>query len=230
MQNQFADPCSWCIRTSHSYWPAVHGTEGVITVWVAVDDADEENGAMQLLPGTHKPYVDHESHAAPSGSIVSREVDIDPAVETTAVTVAVPAGSVSIHDSYLIHGSGVNHSGRRRAAYTIRYINPRRAFCDTTRHPVPAFLVRGDAGLFGESYVDARPGTTPECWSGDQYRNCKLYRAISMQGCSFCRFVPTARQWCSAVLVVQPDLHAILVNSHLPWIFRAPLRCRSAAS
>ena len=152
----------------------MHGTEGVITVWVAIDDADENNGAMKLLPATHTPYTDHESHVAPPGSIVSREVDVDPALEATAVTIAVPAGSVSIHDSYLLHGSGVNHSGRRRAAYTIRYLNPQCGFCDTRRHPVPAFLVRGERGPFGGNYIDARPGTTPECWSDVQYHDCEL--------------------------------------------------------
>jgi ectoine hydroxylase-related dioxygenase (phytanoyl-CoA dioxygenase family) len=78
-----------------------------------VDDADDENGAMQLIPGTHSPYIDHASHTAPAGSIVSREVDVEPELAATAVTIAVPAGGVSIHDSYLIHGSGYNFSGIR---------------------------------------------------------------------------------------------------------------------
>jgi|EP01047_Picozoa_sp_COSAG01_P033559 ectoine hydroxylase-related dioxygenase (phytanoyl-CoA dioxygenase family) len=107
---------------------------------------------MMLLPGTHHPYVDRESHQAPSGSIVSREVDVSAELEGTAVTVGVPAGSVSIHDSYLLHGSGYNTSGKRRAAYTIRYLNARLGFCDTEQHPVPAFLVRGDAGSHGDMF------------------------------------------------------------------------------
>ena len=41
----------------NNYWAAVHGTEGVITVWLAVDDADVANGTMKLLPGTHRPYM-----------------------------------------------------------------------------------------------------------------------------------------------------------------------------
>lgn len=154
----------------NNYWQAVHGTAGVITVWIAVDDADEQNGAMKLLPRTHRPYVDMESHVAPRGSIVGREVDVAPDLEATAVTIAVPAGSVSIHDSYLLHGSGFNRSGRRRAAYTIRYLNPNTGFCDTGRHPVPAYLVRGQSGPWGDSYVDARPGTVLREWTDEEYR------------------------------------------------------------
>lgn len=153
----------------------------MITVWLAVDDADEDNGAMQLLPATHRPYVDMESHSAPAGSIVAREVEVEPALEAKAVTIAVPAGSVSIHDSHLLHGSGVNHSGRRRAAYTIRYLNPQLGFCDIARHPVPAFLVRGECGPLGRGYVDARPGTTPDCWSNEQYADCELFTASPAQ-------------------------------------------------
>ena len=141
---------------------------------------------MMLLPGTHHPYVDLESHQAPSGSIVSREVDVSPELEETAVTIQVPAGSVSIHDSCkcssslsssapsqrgrwadLLHGSGYNTSGNRRAAYTIRYLNARLGFCDTEQHPVPAFLVRGEAGSHGASYIDARPGCTPPVWTNE---------------------------------------------------------------
>jgi ectoine hydroxylase-related dioxygenase (phytanoyl-CoA dioxygenase family) len=65
---------------------------------------------------------------------------------------------VSIHDSHLIHGSGVNRSGRRRAAYTIRYLDPKRAWVDVSSHPIPVFLVRGDAGAQGGGYIEARPG------------------------------------------------------------------------
>ena len=32
---------------------------------------------------------------------------------------------------------------------------------ESEQHPVPAFLVRGQAGSHGASYIDARPGCTP---------------------------------------------------------------------
>lgn len=143
----------------NNYWAAVHGTEGVITVWLAVDDADVANGTMKLLPGTHRPYVDLDSGQAPPGSIVSRQVDVGPELEATAVPLILPAGSVSIHDSYLLHGSGYNRSGRRRAAYTIRYLAADKGHVDVSAHPVPAYIVRGCPAASGGGYIDARPGT-----------------------------------------------------------------------
>ena len=50
--------------------------------------------------------------------------------QAEAVPLVLHAGGVSIHDSHLIHGSGANRSGRRRAAYTVRYLDPKRAFVD----------------------------------------------------------------------------------------------------
>jgi non-heme Fe2+,alpha-ketoglutarate-dependent halogenase len=152
----------------NNYWGAVHGTEGVITVWLPLDDVDTTNGTMMLLPRTHRPYEDLPSGTAPAGSIVSRMVEVAPAVEATAVPLLLQAGGISIHDSYLLHGSGYNRSGRRRAAYTIRYLNPRAGYVDVTQHPVSAYLVRGEAGAQGGGYTDARPGMPPALFASTE--------------------------------------------------------------
>ena len=67
------------------------------------------------------------------------------------------AGSLSIHDSYILHGSEANESGRRRAGYTIRYCSTDTAWVDMDQHPIPVFLVRGEGGPLGEHYTDLRP-------------------------------------------------------------------------
>jgi ectoine hydroxylase-related dioxygenase (phytanoyl-CoA dioxygenase family) len=59
-------------------------------------------------------------------------------------------GDLSLHDSYLIHGSEPNRSDRRRAALTIRYVPT------TTRiQDVPdrkQYLIRGSAVDNGNVY------------------------------------------------------------------------------
>ena len=70
------------------------------------------------------------------------------------------AGSMSIHDSYVLHGSDPNTSDRRRAAYTMRYANARTVAVDTEAHWVPVYLVRGEGGPNAERYIDLRPGTS----------------------------------------------------------------------
>lgn len=103
------------------YWP-LEPME-VVTLWLAVDDSDVENGCMRVLPGTHrdKRLHGHEGHTD-TANVLSSRIDPETADESRAVDVVMKAGSVSVHDPFLIHGSNANTSARRRAGLTIRYI------------------------------------------------------------------------------------------------------------
>lgn len=138
------------------YWPSVHGTD-VVTVWLALDDADAENAAMRIIPGSHQGYREMETVPAKE-SETSKKVLVTPGQEASAVMMEMKAGSVSVHDSYILHGSQANDSDRRRAGYTIRYCSTDTAWVDVDEHPIPVFLVRGEAGTRGEGYTDLRPG------------------------------------------------------------------------
>ncbi len=147
----------------NNYWPSVHGTE-VATLWLACDDADVENGAMQVIPRSHLAYEDFATVAAGENQMLSKKVEVTPQMEASAVTLAMTVGSLSVHDSYILHGSQSNSSGRRRAGYTIRYCSTDSAWVDVEAHPIPVYLVRGMAGARGQGYVDLRPqiAITPE--------------------------------------------------------------------
>ena len=66
------------------------------------------------------------------------------------------AGSLSVHDSFVLHGSEANTSGRRRAAYTMRYANAKTVTVNTAEHWVPVYLVRGESDK--PDYIDIRSG------------------------------------------------------------------------
>ena len=140
----------------NNYWPSVHGTE-VATVWLAIDDADAENAAMSIIPGSHQGHREMETVPAGESEMLRKKVLVTPQMENRAVLMAMRAGSVSIHDSYILHGSQANGSDRRRAGYTIRYCSTDTAWVDMDRHPIPVFLVRGEGGPRGERYTDLRP-------------------------------------------------------------------------
>jgi ectoine hydroxylase-related dioxygenase (phytanoyl-CoA dioxygenase family) len=91
------------------------------TLWLAVDDADAENGCMRVLPGSHKPrrILEHEIDHARQTTLPLRLDDV--ALED-AVDVPVKAGAYSVHDCYIVHGSNPNRSERRRCGITIKYI------------------------------------------------------------------------------------------------------------
>ncbi|HYE58747.1 MAG TPA: phytanoyl-CoA dioxygenase family protein [Rhodothermales bacterium] len=95
----------------------------IVTIWLALDATDEENGAMKVIPGTHTggfseyEQVDTAANTFPEAI---REGSFDVA---KAVTFELAPGECSLHDARLIHGADANRSARRRAGYTMRYFS-----------------------------------------------------------------------------------------------------------
>ncbi len=127
-----------------SYWPL--DPMEVVTLWLAVDDADAENGCMRVIPGTqHEPL----NEMKPNSNVVSvLGSQIDPSLvnESAAVDIVLKAGDVSVHHPNVIHGSNANTSSRRRCGLTIRYIPTSTKILHKGASPwCGAFLLRGEA-------------------------------------------------------------------------------------
>jgi ectoine hydroxylase-related dioxygenase (phytanoyl-CoA dioxygenase family) len=140
----------------NTYWHSINGTDAV-TVWLAIDDADVSNGCMQVIPCTHDGYPTMEKVSTGSNDLLGLTVEVTEEMTNAAVALEMKAGSLSIHDSYVVHGSDANTSDRRRAAYTMRYANANTVTVDVDQHWVPVYLVRGNGGADADRYVDARP-------------------------------------------------------------------------
>lgn len=97
----------------------------VVTAWVALTDSNALNGAMQVLPGSHRGALFAHNDTFAPGNLLSRgqeiAVTIDPA---QAVTLTLLAGEMSLHHVKLAHGSDPNNSDARRIGYAIRYVAP----------------------------------------------------------------------------------------------------------
>ncbi len=135
------------------YWPIRPLAN--CTVWIAIEDSDVGNGCLQVVPGSHKAQIQYEhlketGHVALSDRI--REDAYDPA---DLVNVELKAGSLSMHDVYMIHGSNPNTSDRRRSGVAIRYMPATSHFDRAFRTPNssemvvdfstrPLWLVRGE--------------------------------------------------------------------------------------
>lgn len=101
------------------YWPMEpHNT---VTVWLAFDNVDEENGAMKLIPGSHKAGLIKHQRRDKTDSILTLELESGTFNEDAAVQLTLKAGEVSLHNDRAVHGSPANPSPRRRAGLTIRY-------------------------------------------------------------------------------------------------------------
>ncbi len=106
-----------------SYWPLTPSR--TVTVWLAIDDADEDNGAMAVVPRSHLhgqiPF--HRSEAGENN--VLNQTVLDPARYGGApVSFVMRAGQMSLHTDLLLHGSMPNLSDRRRCGLTMRFVPP----------------------------------------------------------------------------------------------------------
>ncbi len=102
-----------------SYWPL--SPSHAVTVWLAIDDADLENGCMKFIAGSH-----HSGHLTYRKSSPEEHNVLDQTVENaesfgSVVVDDLQAGEASIHNDLLLHGSDPNSSTRRRCALTLRY-------------------------------------------------------------------------------------------------------------
>jgi phytanoyl-CoA hydroxylase len=148
-------PVAW--HQDNTYWPSIHGTD-VGTVWMAIDDTDLENGCMKVIPCTHAGYPDMEKIQTDGKDLLGLSVKVTDEMKADAVALEMRAGSLSIHDSFVLHGSDANTSGRRRAAYTMRYANPKTVVVDVAKHWAPVYLVRGNGEENAAQFVDIREG------------------------------------------------------------------------
>jgi phytanoyl-CoA hydroxylase len=92
-----------------------------IAAWVAIDDADAENGGMQCVPNTHSYPIQCPEQANLVESFTSEHVL--PPEGSWAVPVTLRAGDVLFFNGNVIHGSGPNRSKLRyRRAFICHYV------------------------------------------------------------------------------------------------------------
>jgi len=95
----------------------------IVSAWVAFTAAADANGAMRVIPGSHKldqiPHRDTfaKHNLLTRGQEIAVEVD-----ERQAVTVALEPGEMSLHHVRLVHGSPPNLSDDRRIGFALRYL------------------------------------------------------------------------------------------------------------
>lgn len=98
--------------------------ERLATVWLAFTDSDAGNGAVRVVPGSHRgprlPHVLGRDHA---GRLIRSRV-CAPIDEQAAVDLTLRAGELSTHHPWLLHGSPPNPGRSPRIGLAIRYVAP----------------------------------------------------------------------------------------------------------
>ena len=140
-----------------AYWKGLISTmENICTVWLALDVVDRENGAMQVIPGTHSNgFSQYEATENVALGIFGQQIKADQVNESRAVVFELQPGQCSLHEARIIHGAEANTSPRRRAGYTIRFFpTSSKVLLDNISWEHKLWLARG-RDLAGNSYVNA---------------------------------------------------------------------------
>ncbi len=147
-----------------TYWP--HTNYSPLTIGTYLYDVDEDQGPLAVVPGSHKGdlYNQYNESGDWVGCIAEQDLG-DLSLDTVDYLVG-PAGSVTIHNCRLIHGSKKNLSPKGRPLLLNAYSSAD-AFTYTA-NPLPSryegAIVRGKPALW--AHHDERPCLVPPDWSG----------------------------------------------------------------
>ena len=152
----------------------------IITAWVAFTDSNAANGAMRVIPATHKmDQVPHRDTFA-AGNLLSRGQEIEVEVnERDAAMLELAAGEMSLHHVRLIHGSDPNPSADRRIGFAIRYI--------------PTYVRQVAGSNDSATLVRGKDRSIISNWNSRRTLTCRPKRLRIMQQSPVLRADPDAR-------------------------------------
>ena len=112
----WGNPTAWHLDTP--FWSFSH--PDAISIWVALDDATEQNGCLHFMKGSHK----HTSYENPG---ITREINsifnfYPDYKKVMPASAAMKAGSCSFHNGLSIHGAGANMTPYPRRAMTCGFM------------------------------------------------------------------------------------------------------------
>jgi len=94
--------------------------DGLVTAWVALDDADEANGCLRYGRCTHRAPV--LPHTAPPDRPFDLQIAPEALADMEMRPAPVPKGGVSFHHGGTVHVSADNTSDRWRRAAAFHYV------------------------------------------------------------------------------------------------------------
>jgi len=97
-----------------------HSNDDILELGVLLEDCDEENGPLLMIPESHKGPI--ENHHHPEGFFCGA-IDIENATfdAKNAVSLTAKAGAITMHHVRMVHGSRSNQSERNRPILLIGY-------------------------------------------------------------------------------------------------------------
>lgn len=145
-------PTNW--HQDHPAWPIIEPAD-LVSAWVALDDAKIDNGAMWMVPGSHK-WGDHSEYLSSSDDFkpIHKEPGLLPNdAKVEAVPFEIKKGHVGYHHCMTWHGSFDNQSQRKRRAIAVHFMPGHVRYEPTGNHPMEPFIqVKAGEALSGDAF------------------------------------------------------------------------------
>ena len=110
-------PVAW--HQDYSYWTRT-GPMNHLTCWIALDDADKENGCLHYVPGSHRWSLLPMPSIAGSLEAIAADLTQEQQEQLNQpVAIEIAAGQACFHHPLTLHGSEGNLSNRPRRAMVI---------------------------------------------------------------------------------------------------------------
>ena len=124
-----------------TYW-SLTPADGMVAVWLAVSDANLENGGMKAIPGSYmRGQLKHNAtgdplHMLRRGQCINGAID-----DRNAIELSLRAGQASMHHPLTIHGSEGNATDYWRYGIGFNYVSSNTKVKDG--HVESALLIQG---------------------------------------------------------------------------------------
>ena len=144
----YGAPVEW--HQDWAFYP--HTNDDVLATGLLLDDCDEMNGPLLVMPGTHKgPTYDHHAEGRFCGAMCPDDPEASGLDFGKAVALTGKAGDMTIHHVRLVHGSALNRSNRQRRLLLHEY-----AAADAW-----PFTGKASGAYFDGMMVRGKPTTVP---------------------------------------------------------------------
>ncbi len=101
----------------HAYDP--HTNSDMLAMLLLLDDMDEENGCLRVVPGSHRERYSHYRDGEFAGAT---DPALDEDFEARSVPIVGLSGDVCLMHTWTVHGGGPNRSDRPRRLLLCDYV------------------------------------------------------------------------------------------------------------
>jgi ectoine hydroxylase-related dioxygenase (phytanoyl-CoA dioxygenase family) len=139
-------------------WRTVASHDRFVTAWVALDDVDVDNGAMQVIPRSNQwGLLEGQSNFL--GTDLDAQLDrLAEQHDVAPRPLEMKAGQVSFHHVLTFHGSGTNTSDRVRRSLAVHLVDA----------DVRSIALEGGWQHYNLSLLQRRGGTVGDAYDLDE--------------------------------------------------------------